>query len=50
MSVTVKSGKVVVRLGKCQVTLAPDKAIKLALRLHDAAEKAAKRANQFQEE
>lgn len=49
MIVTAKYGKVVLRIGKCQCTLPPERAVKLALRLHDAAAKAAKKAKQFQE-
>lgn len=49
MTVTAKRGKVIIRLGGKQCTLAPDKAVKAGLALLDAGKKAAKRAKQFQE-
>ena len=42
MSVTVKDGKVIIRLGDHQCTLTAEDAAKLGLRLLDAAKKAAK--------
>lgn len=41
MTVTVRKGKVVIRLGKGQCTVEPDEAAKIGLALLDAAKKAA---------
>jgi hypothetical protein len=47
VSVTVKRGKVVIRLRNHQCTLDPDAAAKTGLKLIDAAKKAAKQAKAF---
>lgn len=49
MSVTVKRGKVIIRLGDHQCTINAEAASKLGLKLLDAGKKAAKQAGQFQE-